>query len=499
MTKILSFENARNRTEFHRAPMERNGTPRRGETIRRVVENVGETTNTKGTVTKLPLTMREIMARTGTQTENWPRRVGRALFVHDEKHGIAWLEKPSALFGWLASRVGKISWHDGASFVARADFFAELQRTSDKYRSVETLPHEPRCADHYYACGSVQPGNGDTLRRLLDRFCPATNIDRDLLLAAIVTPAWGGPCGTRPAFVITADDGRGSGKTTVAKVIGHLWGGLLSFSHNEDVNRIKTRMLSPEALTVRACLLDNVKSLRFSWSELESMITAPVIGGHRMYVGESTRPNNLTWYITLNGASLSTDMAQRSVIIKVKKPKRSATWEEDTTRFVDAHRDELVADCIGLLRRDPFPLKTFTRWATWEKDVLQRMPEPADAQTIIVERQGIADAENDAAELLVEYFAEQLSRLHYSQDRDQVFIPSGVATDWYNRCLNEKQKTVSVGRLLSQMIHEGGVTRLRPNKARSLGGRGFIWMGPNWDANETINTDLIERIERYQG
>ena len=141
MTKIISIENARkNRTEFHRAPMERNGTPRHGETIRRVVENVGETTNTKGKISIFPLTMREIIARTGTQTENWPRRVNRALFVHDAKHGIAWLEKPSALFGWLASRVGKVSWREGASFVAtRRLFFAELQRTSHKYRSVETL------------------------------------------------------------------------------------------------------------------------------------------------------------------------------------------------------------------------------------------------------------------------------------------------------------------------------------------------------------------------
>ena len=486
-------------SEFYRAPTERNGAPRHAETIRRVVTNVGEKKKKKGKVITFPLTMREIFTRTWTETDNWPRRVDRALFVHDIDHGIAWLEKPSALFGWLASRVGKVSWREGASFVARAEFFAELQRTSHKYRSVETLPHEPRYADHYYACGTVQPGKGDTLNRLIDRFSPATDIDRDLLTAAFVTPAWGGPCGTRPAFVITSDDGRGAGKTTVVKVVGHLWGGLLSFSHNEDINRIKTRMLSPEALTVRACLLDNVKSLRFSWSELEAMITGPVIGGHRMYVGEATRPNTLTWYITLNGASLSTDMAQRSVIIKVKKPKRSATWEEDTTRFVDGHRDELIADCIGVLRRDPFPLDKFTRWASWEKDILQRMPEPADAQTVIVERQGIADAESDAAELLEEYFGDQLSRLHYSQDRDQVFIPSGVAAEWYNRCLNEKQKTVSVGRLLSQMIHEGGVTRLRPNKARSLGGRGFIWMGPNWDANETINTDLIERIERYQG
>ena len=448
-----------------------------------------------GDKTKIvPLTMAEIIGRTKQQTDDWPRRVDGALFVHDHKHGIGWLEKPANLFGWFSSHVGQVKWQTGDARVGRAEYFAELQRTALKYRSIETLPHHPMLDGHYYTCGSVQPGNGETLRKLVGRFAPETPIDFDLITAAFVTPAWGGPSGLRPAFVITSDDGRGSGKTTVAKLVGHLWGGLLSFSHNEDINKIKTRLLSGEAMPKRVCMLDNVKSMRFSWGELEGIITSPEIGGHRMYSGEATRPNNLTWFITLNGASLSTDMAQRSVIVKVKRPQRSANWEEDTTKFIDAHRDALIADCIGQLQAEVFPLEKFTRWATWEKDILRRLPEPAEAQQVILERQAVADAEKDDAELLEEYFGDQLAGLSYDTDAHQVFIPSGVAADWFNRCHNDKQKTGAVSRIINQLIDEGTLHSLQ--KIGRSWGRGFLWQGKDADVGDPIKTDIDERLAR---
>ena len=78
--------------------------------------------------------------------------------------------------------------------------------------------------------------------------------------------------------------------------------------------------------------------------------------GHRLYVGEATRPNTLTWFITLNGASLSTDMAQRAVIIKLDKPKRSGVWSDETRQFIAEHRDHIIADIVGALRAAPADL-----------------------------------------------------------------------------------------------------------------------------------------------
>ncbi|MDA1055197.1 MAG: hypothetical protein O3C40_32645 [Planctomycetota bacterium] len=459
------------------------------------VKNYTEVEQDEGEPLKVPLQMREIIATINAKMNGWPRRVGQSLFI-DARGRIDWLERTPAIFGWLQS-ADYVFWRQGDGYVGKQELHAELSRTADNYVGIAELPHEPRFSDHYYACGDVEPGDGETLRALIDRFSPATEIDRDLILSAFLTPGWGGPTGCRPCFVVTSDDGRGAGKTTIAKCVGLVWGGLLTFSHNEDINKIKTRLLSPDALPRRIALLDNVKSHKFSWAELEGLITAPTIGGHKMYVGEATRPNLLTWFVTLNGASLATDMAQRSVIIKVKRPSRSAAWEEDTTRFIVDHQWAIVADIVAALRAEPFGLARFTRWATWEKDVLQRLPEPEEAQRVILERQAAVDVEADEAELIEEYFAEQLDGLTYRSDLDHVFVPSAIATRWFNAATNDNAKAIPVGRMIGQMIDEDRIKRLRRNKCLTWG-RGFVWIGSEEASDEAVRTDIDERIQQLQ-
>ena len=51
------------------------------------------------------------------------------------------------------------------------------------------------------------------------------------------------------------------------------------------------------------------------------MITTDIISGKRLYMGEGRRPNTITHVITLNGASLSKDLAQRCIPIKLARPK----------------------------------------------------------------------------------------------------------------------------------------------------------------------------------
>lgn len=443
-----------------------------------------------------PLRMGQILAWMREQTKDWPRRVGNSLFIHDDQHGIAFLESPAALFGWLQTRVGKVSWHGGPAFVKHGELFAECQRTSTAYASVENLPHEPMLSEHYYACEDVEPGNGCHLGWLLDRFHPETLADRDLIQAAFATPLWGGAPGCRPAFVITSDDGRGAGKTTVAEMIGELYGGILQFSANEDIGKIKTRLLTPSALTRRVALLDNVKSHRFSWADLEAMITASSINGHRMFAGDATRPNTLTWFITLNGASLSTDMAQRSVIIKVKRPNRSATWKEQTESYIREHRTEILGDIIAMLRSHAFPLAAPTRWSSWERDILQRVPEPGEAQKVIMERQEVVDADGEEATSVEDYFAEQLRWLEYRTDTDRVFIPSAVAARWYGSATNQRNMgTIAAGRAMNQMATEGRFKRLSV-PGRSYG-RGLLWAGDD-SLGSHIAIDLSERLRNKQ-
>src|SRR5262249_20169306 len=150
-------------------------------------------------------------------------------------------------------------------------------------------------------------------------------------------------------------------------------------------------LLSPEARGKRVLLIDNIKTLKFSWDALESLITAEVISGRQLYVGEGRLPNCFTVCLTLNGATLSKDMAQRTVIVKLGRPAYRATWREETSAYVEAHRWAILGDLVAALKAPAGPLARYSRWGSWEALVLARLPEPADAQRVIAERQDAVD------------------------------------------------------------------------------------------------------------
>lgn len=441
------------------------------------------------------LGMAEILQTIHDATGGFPRFAGGDLFVYDKQHGLATIKNAAGLFGWLTSRCG-VNWHRTQGCIPKEEVFAELQRTAHRYRAIEVMPHHPHLADHFYACETPASGDGETLRELLGRFRPATTIDGDLILAALLTPFWGGRPGARPCFVFTTDEGRGVGKTTAATMLAEVAdpeGELVAFDQNAEMGDIKKRLLSSAGIRKRVAILDNIKSLRFSWGDLEALLTMPVISGHKMYVGEGTRPNVLTWYVTLNGASLSTDMAQRAIIIKLAKPKRAKLWEDETRQFIHERRRSIIADLLGILRQKPGEVTRPARWATWEREVLARLPEPNDAQAVYLERQREVDAEGEAGEIIEDYFAARLHSLDYDVARDVVFIPSTVAAQWYAQSTGEKHNVTGVSKILRQMIAEQQLSRLVLNASRAIG-RGFLWYGDEAAPDAAKQTDIGTRL-----
>ncbi len=467
-------------------PTQSDSSPKRIENA--VVIKTGNETFTT------PLSMERILATVTHAADGWPRRVGSMLFAHDPKQEhVDWLAKTAALFGFLGSKTGvPPRFTKGSALHSRNEVYEELCRCAQNYVAVEESPHEPIMTGHYYACAIPEAGDGHALHWLLNRFSPATPIDRDLIQAMFMSVIWGGPGGCRPAFVLTADAGRGSGKSTLAAMVGYVANGAIELSANEDATVIKQRLLSPEGITKRVAILDNVKTLRFSWAELESMITTPTISGKRMYVGEGQRPNNLTWIITLNGVSLATDMSQRSCVIKLDKPKHSGTWAEETRAYIFEHRREIVADLIAALRVDRFKLERYSRWGDWERDVLSRLPEPTEAQQVILERQAIVDVEADEAELVQDFIKQKLLEFRYDVDADRIFLPSAVLARWYNWATNENHSVIGISRMLKQKIDEGKMPSL--SRCGRSYGRGLLWTGENADPATTTRADLQTRI-----
>jgi hypothetical protein len=437
-----------------------------------------------------PLPMREIIRRAKAKTGNWPRRMGGVLFVHESANEIGFIEKAPALFGYLGENSGKPpQFVNNSECHTKPEVFEEFKRQATAYEAIEQFPHEPVMPGHYYSCEMPHAGDGDCLRELLSRFNPATEIDRDLILALFATLIWGGRGGTRPAFCITSDDGRGAGKTTVVNVAGYLVGAALEIIAGEDAARVKTRLLSPEGLLKRVVLLDNAKARCLSWADLEGMITAPAISGHRLFTGEMARPNVITWCVTMNGGSYSTDLAQRSVFIKVAKPTYKGNWEESIREFIDANRQAIFGDLIGFLRGQQTELKRHTRWGAWERDILSRLPEPNDAQAVILERQNAADAEVEESEVIRDYFRAQIEAAGYLTNFVRVFIPSNIARLWLSNATGEKYTTIGASRALSQFVNEGKLVNVELSKSRAAG-RGFIWLGDNWNPDDPIRDDL---------
>jgi hypothetical protein len=437
--------------------------------------------------TKKPLTMQTILERWRHATDGWPRRIGNVPFVHDEfgltifnQHQVA------SVMGFIRHHVGHVDWINGPGFVSEAEFVAELKRVAQNYSTVELLPHEPAIDGIYYACEVPEPGDGSHLEGLLAFYSPATPSDRELIKAKILSDFAGLPPGTKPVFVFTSDEGCGVGKTKAGETTADIAGGMIAVSAGDPIAEIKKRLLSSEGQTKRTVLIDNVKTDKFSWADLESLTTARTISGHRMYSGEGERPNTLTYVITLNGVNLSEDMAQRCVIIKLVRGEYSGSWYEDITRYINDNREAIIADIVGALRAAPTPLDQYSRWATWEKHVLSKLENPEAVQDLILERQGEASSDRDEANLIEEYFGQQIAANGYDPLVAQLRIPNRTVATWFNEATNERMRTAAITRRLNQMANEGQIHRLSPDASR-YHGRCFIWSGQNADVTESIS------------
>jgi hypothetical protein len=416
-------------------------------------------------------------------TGGWPKVAGSQPFVPGPNYRPTWLADSKALFAWVfrqlaATRQNPVRWADGTDKVTKAEFHTYLAQNADAYDAVEACPHHPPLAGHFYLHPLVAGGDGTALAALLARFNPATEADRQLVKAMLLTPFWGGPGGTRPAFLITSEEedeskGRGAGKTSLAEMAGLVAGGVVSFSKEEKPEVITTRLLSPSALDKRVVLFDNVKTLKFSSEVLEGLLTAAVVSGRKLYHGEGSRPNTLTYIMTINGASLSKDMAQRCVIVKVRRPVAySGDWAEATRRFIDENRWALIGDILAELRREVAPPAGHSRWGQWERDVLARCGDVVECQRVVAERQGEVDGDQDEADLVRDTFAKDLKLRGFEPATAHVWYTAEATADLVNHATGEfRPRHKATGYLNTLAIKE-----IRHQKGAGSA-RGYAWKG----------------------
>jgi hypothetical protein len=111
----------------------------------------------------------------------------------------------------------------------------------------------------------------------------------------------------------------------------------------------RKRPLSPEAVNLRAIVIDDAKALRLSRAHLESAITSETLSDKNMCVREGRRPNLFTYVDSMNGGRLSEDLAQRALSAPARPdsaastPSRAAQTEESqaVTLFLQGAASEL--------------------------------------------------------------------------------------------------------------------------------------------------------------
>lgn len=348
-------------------------------------------------------------------TKGWPKMVEGRLFA-EEGSRTHKLTKNESFFAWLQSKAD-LDWRNVPGVASKKECFERVCQRAEAFQAVTNRPHREPVGGVFYTSEArgIEAKETGLLNELVGMFFPDSELDRELIKAAIVTPCWDGPPGKRPLLLITAD-GRGYGKSTLVKLLGDLWGGMFEATPNQPMEKIVTRLLSKLPQLVRVGRIDNIKKTRFSWEELEAITTAPTINGHNLYVGDGSMPNYLTWFLTLNTPSFDEDLAVRSAVIKVQRPDYDANWEGSVKRFIEENRTGILQDCLAFFQKPPASIQC-GRFPEWDREVIGRLKEPDRLIKLLAERcKQINECSRDAEAIV------QAAERVISDGRDSFFI-----------------------------------------------------------------------------
>ena len=436
-----------------------------------------------------PIPILDIFRAIVKHGNGFPKRAGNDLFVIDRNLPRKLL-KPSSLFGWLRESI-EVDWKQGPNLPTREEIFEILWQHCEKFVSVEPLPHFPRIKDVYYSCDDRPVGSGKYLSQFLDFFCPSGPIDRELLLAAVVTTFWGGHPGGRPGFQFSSCSGQGAGKTTAATTIAKLTGGSIDFDQSCKREEITKRLLSGET-GCRVVLLDNIKAQTFSSASFESLITSKLISGHQMYAGNASKPNYFNFFVTFNSAQFSRDMAQRLVSIVLGDAVRSSEWQPKVDQFITEHHADIVDDVKAFFDRPTKKLSSYNRWATWQGEIISRLEDPESIIYELQQREGENDGDAKAACDVLDYLADFLMDFGYTTPY-RVHIGFPELSKIVTNAIGSPHTPREAGLLIDRFISSGLIANMKRNQCHTFG-KGFLYWSVE-GISQTVSYDLSSRIE----
>lgn len=455
----------------------------------------------------------EIKALTG----GWPKIAGGILFVASSFQdgeiptgkSIRTFARAPELFSWL-QEVAEFRWSEKVCVkpgdksprtpATKDEVLSHLkERTADRFLGVSVLPHHPPMPGVFYMPVKLPASDGTALDELLEMLNPDSEVDRQLMLAALLTPGWGGPAGGRPAFIFTSTHGRGVGKTSTAEFFAEIWGGKISIGAKEPFDQVIKRLLGDDGLGKRVALIDNVKG-KMSGAEIEGMITAKTIDGWRPYYGNYSRPNYMTVYLSANAPQFSQDLSQRSVLIQVGKHRHGESFIARAERFVAERRPAILADLYALLANEPtgqVSKANRDRFQAWQDGVLCRLQDPDRLARMIIDRRGGVDVDAEDAEDVAEAIRKYIKAKGLNPDRDTVRIGRDEMRDLLiaAKVFDDGFGKRGVMTVLGGMLGDSGpLAQLKDNPGKHEGPRKWVWNyrpeDPNTGGFDTDDTQI---------
>lgn len=431
-------------------------------------------------------------------TGNWPKCANGLLFsVRDTPPGflpgpsnVRYFPQPVDLFAWIGetvdpywSRSSKAQDENGhpRTPATKEEFHRHLrEQAAQRFTHVAYLPHEPRMPGVYYLPCDLPAPTGKRLAELLAMFNPDTELDRDLILLAMLTPLWGGEYGQRPAFIFDSVHGQGSGKTQTAETIAAIFGGAFRINPREDWESVTKRLMSDRAMSQRVVLYDNVKS-KLGGPEFESLITGKEISGWRPFHGNYSRPNDLTVFVTSNTARGSKDIAGRAVTIRIGAPRPGVVFGGG--RFVENHLPELVSDLMAFLAGPALGSvsdENRDRFGAWQGGPLIRFPNADALAGLIRERRAELDSDSEEGEEVSDAIREWVAKNNPPRTKDGY---SKISRDQMRDLLlarkllpEEMGKRGVYGWLCNMLGTHGPLSCLSDSKRHTDGERCWLWL-----------------------
>lgn len=133
-----------------------------------------------------------------SKTGGWPKRLGEALFIKNAQGELSFL-RDGGLLPWIMTFMD-VDWQEKSGFVTKTEFHRFLGQTCDNYTAIYNYPVFPERSD-IYVNYSATPNGSDTenagaLDEFIDFFLPASDLDRKLIKAFILTAFWSNTYGS---------------------------------------------------------------------------------------------------------------------------------------------------------------------------------------------------------------------------------------------------------------------------------------------------------------